>query len=71
LREPDAFPSPDVELRRLNATSEMRVTSTDVLAHANAWRPWRAYAAVYLWTADHSATDATGTEDENRREIVA
>jgi AraC family transcriptional regulator of adaptative response / DNA-3-methyladenine glycosylase II len=71
LREPDAFPSPDVELRRLNATSEMRVTSTDVLAHANAWRPWRAYAAVYLWTAAHDATDATDAGDENRREIVA
>jgi AraC family transcriptional regulator of adaptative response / DNA-3-methyladenine glycosylase II len=36
LGEPDAFPSGDLYLR-------------DVAANADAWRPWRAYAAMYLW----------------------
>jgi AraC family transcriptional regulator, regulatory protein of adaptative response / DNA-3-methyladenine glycosylase II len=36
LGEPDAFPAGDLYLR-------------DVAANADAWRPWRAYAAMYLW----------------------
>ena len=36
LGEPDAFPSGDLYLRRVGSESE-------------AWRPWRAYAAMYLW----------------------
>jgi AraC family transcriptional regulator of adaptative response / DNA-3-methyladenine glycosylase II len=36
LGEPDAFPSGDLYLR-------------DAAQRADAWRPWRAYAAMYLW----------------------
>jgi len=36
LGEPDAFPAGDLHLKRFAANSE-------------AWRPWRAYAAFYLW----------------------
>jgi AraC family transcriptional regulator of adaptative response / DNA-3-methyladenine glycosylase II len=47
LGAPDAFPDGDLVLRRaLDARSRR-----DVLARAEAWRPWRAYAAVHLWTS--------------------
>jgi AraC family transcriptional regulator of adaptative response / DNA-3-methyladenine glycosylase II len=45
LGEPDAFPSSDLGLLRA-----MALGSSRELAHrAEAWRPWRAYAAMYLW----------------------
>jgi len=45
LREPDAFPCGDVALLRT-----LGLTSTRQLQQrAEAWRPWRAYAVMYLW----------------------
>lgn len=52
LREPDAFPAADIGLLRAMATPDGRPTPKALLAHAAAWRPWRAYAALHLWTAD-------------------
>jgi AraC family transcriptional regulator of adaptative response / DNA-3-methyladenine glycosylase II len=53
LREPDAFPAADVGLMRALAGPDgVRPTSAQLLARAEAWRPWRAYAALHLWTAD-------------------
>jgi AraC family transcriptional regulator of adaptative response / DNA-3-methyladenine glycosylase II len=47
LGEPDAFPSGDLYLREF--------------AHeAEAWRPWRAYAAMHIWKLE-SAQDATAS----------
>lgn len=46
LGEPDAFPASDIGLARalgLESSREVEQRSLD-------WRPWRAYAAVYLWT---------------------
>jgi len=51
LREPDAFPAADVGLLRAMATRAGRPTPARLLARAEAWRPWRAYAALHLWTA--------------------
>ncbi|WP_437479147.1 AlkA N-terminal domain-containing protein [Sorangium sp. So ce1014] len=48
LREPDAFPATDLGLRRALGG----VSGADLLAMAEAWRPWRAYAAMLLWMAD-------------------
>jgi AraC family transcriptional regulator, regulatory protein of adaptative response / DNA-3-methyladenine glycosylase II len=45
LGEPDAFPSGDLGLLHATALS----TSRDLERHAKTWRPWRAYAAMYLW----------------------
>jgi AraC family transcriptional regulator, regulatory protein of adaptative response / DNA-3-methyladenine glycosylase II len=45
LGEPDAFPSADLGLLRAMALG----TSRELERHAEAWRPWRAYAAMYLW----------------------
>jgi AraC family transcriptional regulator of adaptative response / DNA-3-methyladenine glycosylase II len=45
LGEPDAFPSTDLGLlRALNLTN-----SRELEQRAEGWRPWRAYAAMYLW----------------------
>jgi AraC family transcriptional regulator of adaptative response / DNA-3-methyladenine glycosylase II len=52
LREPDAFPAADVGLLRALATARGRPTPAELLRRAEAWRPWRAYAALHLWTAD-------------------
>ncbi len=52
LREPDAFPAADLGLLRAMAKQEGRRRSTsEVLDRANAWRPWRAYAAQHLWAS--------------------
>jgi AraC family transcriptional regulator, regulatory protein of adaptative response / DNA-3-methyladenine glycosylase II len=47
LRDPDAFPAGDLVLR--NALGG--ISARELLARAEAWRPWRAYAAMHLWTA--------------------
>jgi AraC family transcriptional regulator of adaptative response / DNA-3-methyladenine glycosylase II len=52
LREPDAFPAGDIALQRALETLTGRpVTRAQVLAHAESWRPWRAYGAGYLWAS--------------------
>jgi AraC family transcriptional regulator of adaptative response / DNA-3-methyladenine glycosylase II len=56
LREPDAFPHGDVGLQRALADAEgLRPSAQQLLARAEAWRPWRAYAAQHLWAADAAA----------------
>jgi AraC family transcriptional regulator of adaptative response / DNA-3-methyladenine glycosylase II len=45
--ERDAFPAGDLGLRRALGA----VTTLDATARAAAWKPWRAYAAMHLWTA--------------------
>ena len=56
LREPDAFPHSDLALLRAAADPEgRRPTPEDLLARAEAWRPWRAYAAAHLWAKDADA----------------
>ncbi len=50
LREPDAFPAADIGLlRAMTDASGRRPTAPELLARAEAWRPWRAYAALHLW----------------------
>ncbi|HEY5089399.1 MAG TPA: AlkA N-terminal domain-containing protein, partial [Polyangia bacterium] len=50
LREPDAFPAADVGLLRAMASSAgLRPSAGELLARAERWRPWRAYAAQHLW----------------------
>jgi len=45
LGEPDAFPAGDMGLLRA-----LRISSPRALeARAEKWRPWRAYASMYLW----------------------
>ena len=52
LREPDAFPAADVGLMRaLTPPDGPRPSAAEVLARAEAWRPWRAYACFHLWAS--------------------
>jgi AraC family transcriptional regulator of adaptative response / DNA-3-methyladenine glycosylase II len=52
LREPDAFPAADLDLRRVLAAGEGRTaTAGEAIARAEHWRPWRAYAAQHLLSA--------------------
>jgi AraC family transcriptional regulator of adaptative response / DNA-3-methyladenine glycosylase II len=50
LREPDAFPAADLGLLRALPTSAGRPTPSALEKRAEAWRPWRAYAALRLWS---------------------
>jgi len=45
LGEPDAFPASDLVLIK---SARLR-TAAELTRRAEAWRPWRAYAAMYLW----------------------
>ena len=45
LREPDAFPTGDLDLLRTLGLK----TSSELEKRAEAWRPWRSYASIYLW----------------------
>jgi AraC family transcriptional regulator of adaptative response / DNA-3-methyladenine glycosylase II len=57
VREPDAFPSSDVGLLRgLAGAGGKRATPAELERRAEAWRPWRAYAAQHLWAADAEIT---------------
>jgi AraC family transcriptional regulator of adaptative response / DNA-3-methyladenine glycosylase II len=49
LGEPDAFPEDDLGLRRALARGGEPVSRLDLRRRAEAWRPWRAYAAMHLW----------------------
>ncbi len=50
LGEPDAFPAGDLGLRRAAAENKGEMlTEAQLRQWAEPWRPWRAYAAMYLW----------------------
>ena len=53
LRDPDAFPVTDLGIMRGAAALVGKApTAPQLIQRAEAWRPWRAYAAQYLWTVD-------------------
>lgn len=53
MREMDAFPSTDIGLLRGIAHLDADCsTAARLELRAESWRPWRAYAAQHLWTAD-------------------
>jgi AraC family transcriptional regulator, regulatory protein of adaptative response / DNA-3-methyladenine glycosylase II len=45
LRESDAFPHSDLGLRRAGGM----ISDRELLARAEAWRPYRSYAAMLMW----------------------
>ena len=48
-RESDAFPSNNHWLRSAVAEDGPSVSIQELESRAETWRPWRAYAAMYLW----------------------
>ncbi|MBT9330120.1 DNA-3-methyladenine glycosylase 2 [Paracidobacterium acidisoli] len=56
VREMDAFPAADIGLLRgVASVVGEKTTPANLLARAEAWRPWRAYAAQHLWAAAGNA----------------
>ena len=52
LHESDAFLAADIGVQRAMAVDGVRPTAKAVQAHAEQWRPWRAYAVLHLWTSE-------------------
>jgi AraC family transcriptional regulator, regulatory protein of adaptative response / DNA-3-methyladenine glycosylase II len=60
LGEPDAFPSGDLGLlRALGLNSACKLEK-----RAEAWRPWRSYAAMYLWTTTSVPASRLATREK-------
>ena len=57
IGQPDALPASDLGLRRALAGPGARSvlpSAAEVTVRAGAWRPWRALAAVHLWSSAHA-----------------
>ena len=63
LGESDAFLADDVALQRRCSTNGRRPTAQQLLAHAQRWRPWRAYAMLHLWMADADSINASSNKE--------
>ncbi|WP_436790743.1 AlkA N-terminal domain-containing protein [Yinghuangia sp. YIM S10712] len=50
LGDPDAVPLTDLGIRQALRDLGVDATPRAVTARAEAWRPWRAYAGMHLWT---------------------
>jgi AraC family transcriptional regulator of adaptative response / DNA-3-methyladenine glycosylase II len=57
FREPDAFPDSDLGVVRALGRGA-RPAAAEILRRAEAWRPWRAYAAMHLWSAPAAPEDS-------------
>jgi len=67
LREPDAFPFGDLGL--LHAVSLQ--TPRELEERAECWRPWRAYAAMYLWQGHKpNRNEVNGNADAARETSI-
>jgi AraC family transcriptional regulator, regulatory protein of adaptative response / DNA-3-methyladenine glycosylase II len=65
LREPDAFPAADIGLMRALADETgKRPTPAELSARAEAWRPWRAYAALHLWSSEGDRPQSKELSDD-------
>jgi AraC family transcriptional regulator, regulatory protein of adaptative response / DNA-3-methyladenine glycosylase II len=51
LGEPDAFPATDAALRHFAGIANRPLSALEMAERAEAWRPWRGYAALHLWSA--------------------
>ncbi len=50
MKDPDAFPASDLGLlRAFDRSGRARMKPAELSQRAEAWRPWRAYAALLLW----------------------
>lgn len=49
MRETDAFPAADLVLQKRLQKGDKRPTAKELEKTSEDWRPWRAYAAMYLW----------------------
>jgi AraC family transcriptional regulator of adaptative response / DNA-3-methyladenine glycosylase II len=67
MREPDAFPAADIGLMRAMADrTGRRPDPARLLARAECWRPWRAYAAQHLWVSQGMGYDRREDSRDDR-----
>jgi AraC family transcriptional regulator of adaptative response / DNA-3-methyladenine glycosylase II len=66
LSHPDAFPAADLILRRAAAGDGGELSTRALLALAEDWRPWRAYAVMHLWRSTTAAPKPAGTTAAKR-----
>ena len=67
MREPDAFPAADIGLMRaMTDRKGRRPTPVALLARAERWRPWRAYAAQHLWASQGMSYDRGEVSRDDR-----
>jgi AraC family transcriptional regulator, regulatory protein of adaptative response / DNA-3-methyladenine glycosylase II len=64
LRWPDAFPAGDLGLRKA-LSEDGPLPERELLRLAEKWRPWRAYAAVHLWSSLSVKGNSAGQTDVN------
>jgi AraC family transcriptional regulator, regulatory protein of adaptative response / DNA-3-methyladenine glycosylase II len=61
LGDPDAFLATDLGIRAAAERLGLPTRDRDLVARAEAWRPYRAYATQYLWAAlDHAVNTMPG-----------
>jgi len=51
LGDPDAFPATDLGLHHALKRGGYALSPRGLAAQAEAWRPWRSYAVMHLWTS--------------------
>lgn len=56
LRWPDAFPASDVALHNALGLRDHKNPTRAAEAASQAWRPWRSYAVIRVWTQGAAAT---------------
>ncbi len=66
LGEPDAFPTHDLALLRAAAV-EGCAGPRELSERAEAWRPWRSYAAMHIWASAATAADKVHPQPEIQR----
>jgi len=67
LREPDAFPASDLGLRRALGGNGELASPRRVEAASQPWRPWRAYAALHLWSSPAAGPKPAGARARGER----
>jgi AraC family transcriptional regulator of adaptative response / DNA-3-methyladenine glycosylase II len=67
MRESDAFPVSDAGLMKaMRRAGAMQPTAAALLARSERWRPWRAYAATYLWASTCNADSTVEVLDDQQ-----
>jgi AraC family transcriptional regulator, regulatory protein of adaptative response / DNA-3-methyladenine glycosylase II len=70
MREPDAFPAADIGLLRAMAGCDgVRPSPPALAVRAEAWRPWRAYAALHLWTGEAIPDPLADTQNLEKNHV--
>jgi AraC family transcriptional regulator, regulatory protein of adaptative response / DNA-3-methyladenine glycosylase II len=70
LGDGDAFPASDLGVRRGAQALGLPADPRPLTAHAEQWRPWRAYAVQYLWAATtHPINDWPPAQQAGRRGV--